>query len=41
MTKTLVSNAYQLNRLLEEKYGDRISTDPLETLKGRISLAVH
>ncbi len=34
MTKTLVYDAYELNELLEKKYGKRLNTDTLATLMG-------
>lgn len=36
MIKTLVSDACQLNELLEKKYGDRLVTNPLATMMGRV-----
>ena len=36
MTKKLVSNAYELNVLLEKKYGERLNTDSLRALMGQI-----
>ena len=36
MTKTLVSTAYELNDLLEKKYGERLNTDSLRAFMGQI-----
>ena len=36
MTKTLVSNAHQLDVLLKKKYGERLNTEPFATLMGRV-----
>ncbi len=36
MAKTLVKDAYHFNELLKEKYGERIVTDPIEVLRGKV-----
>ncbi len=37
MIKTTVSNAYQLNKFLKEKYGKRLKTDSFAVTEGRVS----
>ena len=36
MTKTLVYNSYELNQLLEKKYGTRLNVEPLLAMMGSI-----
>lgn len=37
MIKTLVSDSYELNELLEKKYGERLNTDPFAAMMGSVT----